>query len=61
MASYYGIVSVIKAQLLDKLTQPALIKFETDYSKYVRKVNDINETHVADDQLTVASIRGCMD
>lgn len=53
--------SLIKVPLLNKLTHTALIKFETDYSKYIRKVADVNDGRHADYQLTVASILDCMD
>lgn len=61
MASDYGLVGFIKAPVIKKLTQPSLIQFETEYSKYVRKVDDVNSNRPDDDQIEVASIRDCMD
>lgn len=45
----------------EKITQPALLQFEIEYAKYVRKVNDVNSTRIVEEKLAVATIRDRMD
>ncbi len=60
MDSDYGLISVIKGPMITKLTQQALIEFETEYAKYVLKVTDANLKRSKDAQLGVPTIHDCM-
>ena len=60
MASNFGVVAYIKPPNLQGVTQPDLIKFETEYSDYKEKVGNLNNGRDEDNQLPVATIRDCM-
>lgn len=49
------------ARCLSDITQPGLIKLETDYAAYKEKIIDGNRKRPADDALPTASIRECID
>jgi len=61
MASDYGLVNVIQPPRITDLGQPALITFETEYAKYIRKIKDINESRADADKIKAAPVRDCMD
>lgn len=58
--SQYGIVNTITASPLKDVTQPHLIAFEIDYSAYVERVPNVNQSRPQNQQIKVASIRQCI-
>lgn len=61
MASNFGVVAYIRPPSLHGVTQPDLIKFETEYSAYKEKVANVNEGRDDDAKIPIATIRDCMD
>lgn len=61
MASEYGILAYVQPPILEGVTQPDLIKFETQYAKYKDHVKKINDARPANDQIRVASTKDCME
>lgn len=58
--SEFGIVNTIQAPVLEKTSQPALIAFETKYSAYKERVQNINQQRPASQSIKEASIRQCI-
>ena len=61
MASNFGVVAYIDPPSLLGVTQPDLIKFETEYSAYKEKVENVNLGRAAGNKLPIATIRDCID
>ena len=61
MASNFGVVAYIKPPSLTGVTQPDLIKFETEYTAYKDKVNNMNNGRDEANKLPIATIKDCMD
>lgn len=61
MASEYGIIAFVQPPSLKGVTQPELIKFETEFTAYKERVKTINETRAANDQISIASTKDCME
>ena len=59
--SNYGVVAVVSPPVLKLVDQPALIKFETEYSVYKSKVEDVNKDRDVDSKIKLASIKDCID
>ena len=60
-ASNYGVVALIQPPSLKSVDQPALIKFETEYTAYKKKVEDVNADRADDDRLILAPIKDCIE
>ena len=58
--SVYGVVSTLQAPELSSAKQSAVIQFETDYSMYVKKVNDVNRSRPSSSRFDPATIRQCL-
>lgn len=58
--SDFGIVNTIQAPILENTSQPALIEFETKYSAYKDRVQQINDHRSVTQRIKEASIRQCI-
>ena len=61
MASNFGVVAYIKPPTLHGVTQPDLIKFETEYTAYKEKLQNVNNGREDGNKLPTATIRDCID
>ena len=61
VAANHTVSLLVQPPTLDRIDQPALIKFETDYAAYLAKVEDLNKDQEEDAKLTPASIKDCID
>lgn len=59
--SDYGVVSTINPPTLTNVRQDTLIKFDNDYTKYLEKVRQVNETTSNSNKIAASSIRHCLD
>lgn len=60
-ASNYGLVAFLKPPSLEAIDQPSLIRFETSYSAYIAKIEDVNKDRSNDEQILPASIKDCFN
>lgn len=61
MDSEYGAVGTISVPCLSKWGHSDLIAFETKYAKYIRMIDDINSNRFEEDQISMISIRDCIN
>eukprot|EP00171_Calliarthron_tuberculosum_P004516 IDg4516t1 len=59
--SNFGVVSTISAPVLESVTQPSLIQFETEYKLYQEKIADINRTRDKNKKIEPASLKNCIE
>ena len=60
-SSTHGVVAFIKAPLLKLVDQPALIKFNIEYSAYKVKVGNVNAEREEDKRISLATIKDCIE
>jgi len=60
-ASNYGVVAFVQPPTLKSVDQPSLIRFETAYTSYLAKVEDVNKDRPQADQINPASIKDCIE
>lgn len=59
--SNFGLVSTLSAPVLKSVTQPSLIRFETDFNAYAEKVKDINRSRDEKNKIVPATIKNCIE
>ena len=60
-ASNYGVVALVTPPKLKLVDQPSLIRFETEYTVYKTKVEDVNKDRNDRNKVYLASIKDCVD